>query len=172
MIALEQSTYLGPATVLTAAGGRVKLELPDAHEWALCALAFPYRPVAGDVVLAAGRAGAWYVIGVLAGRGESTLTVPGDLTIAAPRGRVVLQARDGIDLKSDSVRVSANRLELLARSLVERFADATRWVKDVFQLRAGRIRTRVDGCYDLDAGRIAACADGDVKIDGTSINLG
>src|SRR5205809_287780 len=134
MIALEQSTYLGPAMVLTAASGRVKLELPDAHEWALCALAFPYRPATGDVVLAVGRAGAWYVIGVLAGRGATTLTVPGDLTIAAPRGRVVVQARDGIDLKGEAVRVTAGRLELFARSLVERFTDATRWVQDVFQL--------------------------------------
>src|SRR5439155_12302793 len=79
MLALEQSTYLGPATVLAVAGDRVKVELPDEHAWARLALGLPYQPAAGDEVLAVGRAGAWYVIGVLTGRGPTVLTAPADL---------------------------------------------------------------------------------------------
>jgi hypothetical protein len=54
----------------------------------------------------------------------------------------------------------------------ERFTEATRWVEEAFQLRAGRLRTRVDGDYDLAADRIRATAEHDVKIDGSKIHLG
>jgi hypothetical protein len=172
MIALEQSTYLGPATVLEAGVRRVKLELPDEFAWALCALAFPYQPAAGDVVLAIGRSGSWYVIGVLKGSGATQLVVPGDLVLAAPRGQIKLEAAQGIEVRGPKVRIAAKRLELLAHTLKERFTAAARTVQDAFQLRVGRFRTRVDGAYDLHADRIRELADKDVKIDGTKINLG
>ena len=135
MLALEQTTYLGPAVVLHAAGGRVKLELPDEHVWAVSALAFPYQAVAGDEVLAVGQPGKWYVIGVLKGAGPTTLTAPADLELAAPRGRITLTAARGVELRADEVRVWANKLELLAKSVFERFGDVTCWVKGVFQFR-------------------------------------
>lgn len=172
MLALEQTTYLGSATVLHAAGGRIKLELPDEHVWAISALAFPYQPVLGDEVLAVGQPGKWYVIGVIKGTGPTTLTAPGDLALAAPRGRITMTAAQGIELRADEVRVAASKLELLAKSVFERFTDATRWVKGVFQFRAGRVRTRVDGTYDLAAERIVERAKKDVKIDGEKIDLG
>jgi Protein of unknown function (DUF3540) len=173
MIAVLESTgYLGPARVLTAAGNRAKIELPDEHAWAIVALAVPYQPAVDDEVLAVGRNGEWYVIGVIRGRGKTTLTVPGDLDICAPQGAIELTAAKGVTIKSSEVTVAAGRLQLLARSVFERFTDATRWVKEAFQLRAGRVRTRVDGDYDLGADRILERAEGAVKIDGSKIHLG
>jgi Protein of unknown function (DUF3540) len=169
---LEQATFLGPARVARVAGPKLQLELPDEFAWAQMALAFPYQPVEGDVVLAIGRSGEWYVIGLLSGNGTTTLTVPGDLALRAPSGRIELTAADGIALKSRRVSVSADRLDLLARTVVERFGQAARWVRDTFRLRAGRLRSRVEGDYSLKAGRIREIADAEVKIDGSKIHLG
>jgi hypothetical protein len=169
---LEATSYLGPARVLAAAGNRAKLELPDEHAWAIVAVGMMYQPAVDDVVLAIGNGGAWYVIGVIQGKGQTTLTVPGDLAIRAPRGRIELSAATGVAMKSAEVSITAGKIELLARSVFERFQEATRWVAETFQLRAGRFRTRVEGDYDLGANRIQERAEGAVMIDGSKIHLG
>lgn len=172
MLALDQATYLGAATVLHAAAGRMKLELPDEHAWALSALAFPYQPMVGDVVLAAGRAGQWYVIGVLKGGGATTLLVPGDLTLAAPHGQIKIAAAQGVEIRGPKIKLRAGRLDLIANSLSQRFQRATQWVKETLQVRVGRLRTRVDSSLDVSAERIRQRAKDDVKIDGKTIHLG
>jgi Protein of unknown function (DUF3540) len=169
---LEATTYLGPARVLAAAGNRAKLELPDEHVWAIVAIGSPYQLAIDDEVLAIGQLGQWYVIGVIRGCGKTTLNVPGDLEIRAPHGEIALSAAKGVTVKSPTVTIAANKLELFARSVFERFNEATRWVKDVLQIRAGRVRTRVEAEYDLGAQRILAQADEDVRIDGSKIHLG
>src|SRR5262249_1680690 len=120
-VMLEQATYIGPARVARAFGPKVQLELPDEFDWAQLALAFPYQPVEGGIVLAIGRSGAWYVIGVLSGSGLTTLTVPGDLALRAPCGRIELTAADGVALKGRRVSLTAERLDVAARTVVERF---------------------------------------------------
>lgn len=172
LVTLEQTTYLGPARVLRVLGHRAQLELPDELVWATVALAYPYQPAPDDSVLAVGQAGTWYVIGVLRGTGTTTLTVPGDLALRAPRGAIELTAAKGVRIKSPVVEVLANKLEILARDVLERFESATRWVKEEFQLRTGQLRTRVESTYDLRAERILERAEGDVKIDGRQIDLG
>jgi hypothetical protein len=168
----EQTTYLGPAQVLKATGNRAQLEMPDELAWATVALASPYQLAVGDTVLAIGQGGAWYVIGVLRGTGKTTFMVPGDLDIRAPRGSIELTSAKGVRIKSPVVELLADKLEVLAKSVFERFEDATRWVKDAFQLRVGRLRTRVESTYDLKANRILERAEEDVKIDGRKIDLG
>lgn len=172
LLELEQQTRLSPANVLCVDGERVQLEFPDEIAWAAVALAYPYSPVVGDSVLAIGQNGSWYVIGVLKGCGKTTLTVPGDLAIRSATGAIELDAPKGVKLKSPTVQIAADKLEVAARSVFERFAHATRWVKETFQIRTGRLRTRVDGKYDLKAERIVERAEGDVKIDGAQIKLG
>ena len=169
---LEATSYIGPARVLAAAGNRAKIELPDEHVWAIVALGVPYQPDVDDVVLAIGQKNGWYVIGLIQGRGKMTLSVPGDLDIRAPHGTIALSAGAGVSIKSPEVAITAGKLELLAKSIFERFVSATRLVKEVLQLRAGRVRTRVEGSYDLAADRIVERADHDVKIDGSKIHLG
>jgi hypothetical protein len=168
----RQTTQLTEAQVLQAAGNRVQLELPDELVWARSALASPYEIAVGDQVLAIGQQGTWYVIGVLRGSGKTTFVVPGDLAIQAPRGSVELAAAKGICIKSPDVSITAQRLELAARMVFESFVQATRWVKEAFQVRAGRMRARVESTYDVKAGRILERAEGDVKIDGRKIHLG
>jgi len=171
-VALDHSTYLGPARVCRVAGNRVQLEFPDELPWAMLALAYPYQPVAGDIVLAAGEGQNWYVIGVLRGTGKTTLMVPADFEVLAPRGRIRLIAGKGVQVKSPEVTITGDKLELVARRVMEQFAEATRWVKEAWQIRAGRIRTQVEGDYRLKAKRINEHAKEDVKIDGNKIHLG
>jgi len=169
---LEQGTYLGPARVCQVAGSRIQLEFPDELPWATLALAYPYQPAAGDVVLAAGQGRNWYVIGVLKGTGKTTILVPGDFEVIAPRGNISLVAGKKLEVKSPEVQITAGKLGLFARSVLEHFTDATRWVKEAWQIRAGRLRTQVERDYRISAQRINARADEDVKIDGDKIHLG
>jgi hypothetical protein len=172
LLEVEQPTRLGPARVLNVSGERVQLEFPDELTWAVVALAFPYQPAAGDTVLAIGQGGSWYVIGVLQGSGKTTVVVPGDLAIRAPAGAIELISAGGVKIKSPMVQIVAGKLEVLAQSVFERFTRATRWVKETFQVRSGRLRARVEGAYDVQAERILERAAGDVKIDGRKIHLG
>ena len=171
-LTLEQGTYLGPARVCQVDGKRVQLEFPDELPWAVPALAYPYQPAVGDTVLAAGQGQNWYVIGVLQGTGKTSFMVPGDFEVLAPRGRISLIAGKGFHVKSPDVKITAGKLELVAKRMLEHFTGATRWVKDAWQIRAGRVRTEVDGEYQVKAKRINERALEDVRIDGDKIHLG
>ena len=168
----KPGTYLGPAKIGVAAGRRVRLDFPDQQVWALLALATHYEPVAGDRVLAISQDENWYVIGVLEGKGLTRLTAPGDLEICAPRGKISLTSAESVSIQSPEVKLTANKLELFAKSVFQRFSDVTMWVKKTFDIRADRIQTRVESTFDLKAKRIVQRAEEDVKIDGQKIRLG
>lgn len=170
--AVPEVPYLGPATVAGVAHRHVELDHPGGRCTARIAVAQSYAPVVGDTVLAISRGTEWYVIGVLEGSGTTTFTAPGDVEFHAPRGRIEMLARDGVFLKSDLVEIVATRLELTARHLFERFSDATQWISETLHRRIGRMHTKVEGDYDLKAGRITELADDDVTIDGKTIHLG
>jgi hypothetical protein len=176
MLTLEEpktsTVYLGPAMVLQPGVGRMKLRVDNREIWAVSGVCFPYQASAGDVVLTIQQSDEWYVIGVLKAVGATVFTVPGDLEIRAPRGRIAFVAGHEVEMRAAEVRVAAHRLELVAKTVLERFSDVTRWVSNTFQLRAARFRTRVDGTWNLKAERIVERADKDVKIDGEKIRLG
>jgi hypothetical protein len=153
---------LGPATVVESAGDRVRLVRESGEAWAQLALAFPYEPAAGDVVLAIGEDEV-FIIGVLRGRGKSVFRTPGDLE---------LEAGGRVSIRGSEVRIEADKVETVARSVFERFVNAYRWVKETLQTRAGRTRTVVEGHSTLRAERIVEIAEKDVKIDGEKIHLG
>lgn len=170
---LETTTYLGPARILEVDGNRIQVSLPEGEEaCALMALASPYAPVAGDVVLTIGHEGNYFVIGVLQGTGKTTFTVPGDLELRAPRGTINLVSGKGVGIRAPQFSVKAGKIRILARSIAEKFTSAMRRVTDLLQIRAGRMRTISENQYTVRAGRIVQRAKGDVKIDGKKINLG
>jgi len=171
-VTLDQGTYLGPARVCQVAANQVRLEFPDALPWATLALAYPYQPAIGDMVLAAGQGQNWYVIGVLQGTGKTRFLVPGDFEVLAPKGHIRLMAGRGIQVKGAEVKITAGKLELVARRVIEHFTDAARWIKDTWSLRAGRARTEIESDYQVKAKRIIARAEDDVRIDGDKIHLG
>lgn len=170
----EQSDdgYLGPALVHKAAGRKLEVALPNNLVWATLALAYPYQPVPEDIVLVISQRGVVYVIGILEGKGKTSFVAPADMEFLAPRGSIDFVSSTECRLRSRKVTIEANKLEVLADSVFERFVSATQWVKGTIHIRAGRIRTRVNASYDVKAERIVQKADRDVKIDGQKIHLG
>ncbi len=169
---LDPSVYLGPARIRQVAGNRAELEFPDERVWAVFAVTPAYQAVAGDTVLALGQGGDWYVIGVIEGKGQSSIAVPGDLKISAPHGKIDLLSGRGIRIKSPVVRLAADRMEFAARRLVEHLTDATRRVKNACRVRAGRMRHEVEQDYRVDARNVTAHATEDVRLNGGKVKLG
>lgn len=165
----DTDTYLGAATVAEIEGDRIRITIPDGSVWARAALAYPYRPTPGDVVLAIGKED-YFIIGVLTGRGETVLEVPGKLRLRA--GQVEIVGEEGIQLRSPSITLKTGKLRTIARLALEKFGDSYRWVKGALRTRAGRARTEVKSTYRVTADRIVERAAGDVKIDGRQIKLG
>jgi hypothetical protein len=130
-----------------------------------------YRPGLDDEVLIARQEPDCFVIGVLRIAGAARLMAPGDLQVCAA-GALELVSAGQARLTAPKVSIEASALEVVARSVSERFGKARRWVRECFQLRAGRFRTDVDDVCETQAGRIVQRAARDVKIDGESIDLG
>jgi hypothetical protein len=169
-VLVESTVRLGPAQVTDVKEDRVLLEMPDRKAWARLAVAYPYQAVPGDLVLAIGNEDL-YVIGVLHGSGQTRFCAPGDLELSAS-GRILLRSQTAIELRSPEVRLRAERLELVAKTLVEKMVGCYRWVKDTIQVRSGRMRIIVDGHHSVAAERIIEHATKDVKINGRKILLG
>ncbi len=171
-VANQLGVKLLPVPVTDAAPGKVRILCDDGEVWAGNALAFPFQPARGDLVLAIGQQGKWFVIGLLKTRGDMNFQFPADVTFSTPRGEIKLKSAKGLELHSPNVRIRAGKLELLARSVIEKADSAWRWVKGMLQVRAGRERTDIDDISQTTAKRFIVKAKEDVKIDGDKIYLG
>lgn len=96
-------------------------------------------------------------------------------------GRLVLHAREGLEivagktlkLRSDTaIELDAPRVVTRA-GVVETIVDRLHhWVSSLFHVRAGRIRAEAEKSYVVEAGQARLRAEGDVRIDGRTVNLG
>lgn len=161
---------LGPATVMETVADRVRLDRGGREAWAQLALAHPYQPEPGDLVLAIGEEEV-YVIGVLLGRGKISFQVQGDLELRAT-GRVTLVSGEEVVTQAPRVTVQADSVETVASSSVERLETKQAWISDAMQTNAGRVRTVVEKDATLHAREIVETAEREVKIDGRQILLG
>ena len=180
----EIAQYLGPAEVVTPAGqpNFVEVRLLDGELlWARLALALPYTPAIGDEVLVICQQLAdAYVIGVLQGRGVTTLQSPADLTLAAPNGTIRLAAGRGVQVRAaESVEITtrkatirATRLNLLAATLVQRLGSAYTWATGLLQFKSRRTRTVTDEGWLLRADRAHLKTTGNTCINGKTVHLG
>lgn len=171
-VANQLSVRLSPVPVTESAPGKVRVLTEEGEVWAGNALAFPYQPERGDLVLAIGQQGKWFVIGVLKAKGAMHFQFPADAVFSAPRGEITLKAAKGLELHSPNVRLRAGKLELIARSVIEKADTAWRWIKGLMQVRAGRERTDIDEISQTTAKRFLVKAKEDVKLDGDKIYLG
>ena len=180
----EIAQYLGPAEVVTPAGksGFVEVRLLDGETlWARLALALPYTPAVGDEVLIICQQPAdAYVIGVLQGRGITTLQVPADLTLAAPNGTIRLIAGRSVQVRgTESVEITtrkatlrATRLNILATTLVQRLGSAYTWATGLLQFKSRRMRTVTDESWLVRAERAHLKTSGNTCINGKTVHLG
>lgn len=168
----DSGTTLGPAQLVTVEGRDCRLRFSGRVVSAHLATAFPCRPQAGDTVLAISQGEACYVIGLLQSREPAVLEFPGDMELRTPNGELRLTSGTAVKIAGPEVEVEAGRLELRARSLIQRALDAFQSVRNLFEVRAGRARTVVEGSHYQKAERSYLLAEKEVKIDGERINLG
>jgi hypothetical protein len=119
-----------------------------------------YAPAIGDDVLVELVEGAAYVVGVL-----------GDARRRA-RAHVELTATETLVLRAPEIRLETHTLETDATSIVERALRVHRHTEDAVEEVAGRMRTTVDGTFDLQAQRVALGAVDDAIVDGARVLLG
>jgi hypothetical protein len=168
----ETGARLLQGMVLESASGGLKVLAEDRVVTAAMALGYVYRPQPGDLLLLIGQESRWFVIGVIHGTGSSLLTFPGDVDVQAPAGRLRLFAAKGVAVHSPEVSVKTGSWTVLADTLVEKVADAYRFVKGLFQLRAGSRHETIEGRSFEKADRVYVRAENEVNVDGKTIQLG
>ncbi len=181
---IATSLYLGPAHVIHTSGkpGFVKVALPEGEPiWARLALAIPYSPQPEDEVLViCHELPEAYVIGVLRGRGTTTLRVPGDLVLDAPHGAVSILAAKGIRMESeDSIGLVApqgtfrfRRMNMFVSTLVQRLTNSFTWASGLIQFKGRRLRQVADEGWLVRAGRAHLKSTDNFHINGKTIHLG
>ncbi|TPW14355.1 MAG: hypothetical protein FD129_1100 [bacterium] len=171
MPAVAPGLILGPAVVRGAMEGALLVDIDGTLHRAQMALVYPYRPVAGDVVLVLGHEGRMYVTGVLDGKGLTRLDFPGDVELRAA-GRMRLEARQGVELDSGRITMRADQLDMAVTTLRQTMASLYQHVTGTLRTIAGSQRTSVENLSTLHAKKIVRKAQDDVIIDGTQIKLG
>jgi hypothetical protein len=166
------SEYLGPARVTRVAPHAVEVEIHGEEVTAEMALAFPYAPAEGDVLLVIGKGGEHWVIGVIHGKGKAALAFQGGVEISAQGGPLTLTSDHGVAIRGPDVEVEAGKLSMLAGSVVERFTSLYQRVRDAWSVRAGEARTIVDGSSHLTAKDASIVTEETMSINGSEIHLG
>lgn len=187
MLDMTTTTALGPAIVREVNGATIIALMEGREIEAVNAMAFPYTPTPGDVVLAIGQgssqserapgqcaalAARHYVIGVLQAQGDMTMTFPASVNMRAPKGSFNFSSGEAIDMHAPEVKVTAGKWTLVARTLTEKVTNAMRWVANLSQLKAGRKRTLVEGKDYERSERKIMKAKKDVRVNGERIHLG
>lgn len=172
MIDTTATTALGPAIVRDVKGANIVALMDGREIEAINAMAFPYTPKPGDVVLTIGQQDKHYVIGVLQAQGDVTMTFPAGVHMRAPKGGFQFSSGEGIEMQAPEVKVTAGKWTVLARTLTEKVTDSMRWVANLAQLKAGRKRTLVDGKDYERSERKIVKAKKDVRVNGERIHLG
>lgn len=169
---IPSSHELGPAQVLEATALGVLVAWPSgAEREARLALAFSYEPAVGDTVLVIADArGAW-VIGVIAGTGKGRITFPGDLEIQAG-GRLALSGHEGVEIDTPKLEVRAGKLEMIARTVNQRFQSLRQHVAELLSVQAGSTHTTVEGASVTSAESSTLLTKNKVTINGKAIHLG
>jgi hypothetical protein len=166
------SDYLGPAEVLRVEPGAVHVRTPDGVEArAEMALAFPYAPAPGDVLLVIGRGPAHYVIGVLHGSGQSALHFPGDVELRAD-GALRLAGGTGVTIEAPETEIQTGKLRMMAGAVVQMFTSVHQRVTDLLSVHARASRTLVDEASYAQSKSAAIVTEETVTINGREIHLG
>lgn len=164
--------YLGPATVVTARGRALTLEMPGgAVVEATLALAFSYEPTAGDVLLVIGRRGDFYGIGLLQGSGKTSLDFQGDVDLRAG-GTLRISAGEGVEIESPRAELRTGKLEMVAGAVVQRFTSLYQRVSALFSMHAKDAHTVVEESHVTQAKSGVILTEEAMSINGKQINLG
>jgi hypothetical protein len=170
---VPQADYLGAAEVVSVAGRSVEVRLPDgAVAQATMALALPYEAEPGDLLLVIGKEDAYFVIGVIAGTGRTTLTLPGDVDLRAANGKLRLRGDEGLELLGPELEIRTGKLRMIADAVVHQFSSLSQRVARLLSVHAGEAHTVVDGAQVTQAQSAAMITEGTMTLNGKQIHLG
>ena len=134
---------------------RTEIQAPNGSSARLEGTAIVVRNDAGDIVAAYDEAT----------RTTRIVAPDGDLVLAAPKGKVIVESGVGIEVRTP-------RWEVHAERIIENAVDVFRDVKGLAQTRAHRMRSVVRDAYRLLAGRTSIVSEEDTAIDGKRVLLG
>ncbi len=167
------SGYLGPGEVVASAASTVRVRITGGEEVAAeLALAFPFRPSKGDVLLVIGKDDAYFVIGVLAGAGRTVLEFSGDVELRSLTGKVEISGARGVSLQSPVIEIGAEKLKIVAHAVTETMTTLFSRVRDVMTVHAGESRSLVKGHSYAQSKRAQINTEETVSINGREIHLG
>jgi hypothetical protein len=168
-----RESYLGPAEVVRVEGSVVHAALPEgAVIRAELALAYPYEPSKGDVLLVIGKGDDHYVIGVLRGSGRAVLAFQGDVELRAVGGALRLSGDEGVDLHGRSVEVHTGALRMVADRAVQTFSTLCQRVSALLSVQSGESHTVVEGASHTQAKSASILTAETMTINGKQIHLG
>jgi Protein of unknown function (DUF3540) len=161
------------AVVTAVSGPGVMVALADGREVsATFALPLPYAACEGDVLLVIGESGEFFVIGIIAGRGKTSLELQGNVSVHAVGGALDLSGDQGVTVRGPVVAVHADKLNTVARAVVETFSSLFQRVTDVVHVHARQQVSIVDEGSYSQAKTTAIQSEDTVTINGREIHLG
>ena len=170
---LPRESSLGPAEVLATGRRLLDVQLPSGEEVeAELALAFPYKPAVGDILLVIGDAERRYVIGVIEGKGELSLDFQGDVRLHSQNGELTLSGDKGVLVRGPVLDVVVESFSVLADKAVQKFTTLNQRVRELLTLRAGEAHTIVDETALQRAKKYAVVAEETASVNGKQILLG
>jgi hypothetical protein len=134
----------------------------------------------GELLVLRDKKGAVVVV-FDAEKGSAEVFAPtGDLTLAAPQGKVVLRAGTAVELhateraevRASEVALLAGKLDVRAQRILERAEEVYREIDGLLQVRAGRVRSLVKDVFQVLAKRARVVAEEDASLDGKRVLLG
>jgi hypothetical protein len=79
---------------------------------------------------------------------------------------------DALETQAINAKFAFQNLTTSAGRLLQRVRESFRWIEEVDETRAGRVRVKVEGAYQLQSRHATIHASGVVKVDGEKIDLG
>jgi hypothetical protein len=168
----QETVFLGPATVVEMDAATPIVEVEGERVRAEMALAYPYAPAEGDVLLVIGQGEAHYVIGLLHSKGEVALRFLGDVKLHAVAGELALSGDRGVKVEGDRIALVSKKVEVVAGALWQRASHLYQRVRETLDVHAGEKRELVDGNISVQADRSTTVTRGVTTINGKEIHLG
>lgn len=172
---LGESIALGPSRVVAFDGPDVVVELSEGvRRTARLAMAFPYRPVIGDLLLVIAERGREeaYVIGVLAPAGVTALEFSGDVKVRAVGGTLELSGDQGVRIEGGSLDVTVRDVKVVAQKLVHSCSTIFQRARELFTVEAKHVHQLADEDFLSRSKAATVVAEEKVMFNGNQIHLG
>lgn len=170
--------FMGPARVLPGEddspnGHGLLVRRSDGREVPVqLALAFPYRPVANDVLLVVGGPQGHFVIGVVEGHGHARLDIAGNVSLRAVGGELSLQGDQGLQLRGPEVAVVSQKLKIYADTAVQKVNTFYQHVRELWSVKSRSAHVTTTDDYYQRSRNATILTEEVVTMNGKQIHLG